>query len=162
MKYFTKEWCSGKLEDNKVKEIKRDYWNYIDIINESLPFSLKFLANNINLHDGIINKASYSSEKNSLSIVGIFGDLQVGYFNLEIRYLNIYKLEKDTLTSIFKGQKLEVLSDEVELISKNLYSHRLLFLSKKEVEIFFSNIEIKVSAASPDDYKKKICQLKFE
>jgi hypothetical protein len=97
-----------------------------------------------------------------LSIEGIFGDLQVGYFNLKLRYLNTYKLEEDILYSVFRDQKVEILSDEIELISKDFYSHRMLFSTNKEIEITFSDMEIKISSSIPESYKKEFCQIIFD
>lgn len=159
MKYFTKEWCSSKLEDQEIEENVKKYETYINEIQKNLPFTLKMLTKSINLHDGIIKKVSYSSEGNSLSIEGIFGDLQVGYFILELLYSNVSKLEKDVLSSVFKGQKLEVLSDEIELISKNLHAHRILFSTNKEIEITFSDMKIKINNSSSENYKKEPCTL---
>lgn len=162
MKYFTKDWCFGDLDDDNIQEVKKNYWEYINHIKDSLPFALKLLASNMNLHDGIISKASCSSEKKSLRIEGIFGDLQTGYFKLKIEYLNISEPDINDLKTIFEGRTIEIISDEIELVSQRLFSHRLLFSTKKEIEIRFSDIEIKINSASTESYKKEICQFTSE
>ncbi len=162
MKYFTKDWCFGDLDDDKIQEVKKNYWEYIDHIKDSLPFPLKLLATNINLHDGIIDKVSYFSEKKSLKIEGIFGDLENGYFKLEVKYLNISEPKIRVLKTIFEQQTIEVISDEIELVSPRLFSHRFLLSTKKKIEIRFSDIEIKINNASSESYKKETCQFTSE
>ena len=159
MKYFTKEWCFGDLDDDVVEERLEKYREYIKNIYSGLPFVLKILAKDLNLHDGIIKKITYSNTKFMLE--GIFGDLQIGYFFLKIKYLNIFPIFNSHLISVFKNKTLEILSDEIEIVQEGHYIHKLLFSTKQEIEIAFKDLAIEIRSSSPQNYKKKLCKLKI-
>lgn len=157
MKYFTKEWCFSNLGDYEIDRISKSYKDYIDSTHAKLPFVLKILAKSLNLHDGRLMKVSYIQNEGSLLLDGIFGDLQTGYFFLQIRYLGVSGLSEEVLRAIFKDQVLEILSDEIELFSENYFSHKMLFSSKNEIDIQFKDIQIGIRTATSKDYKKYAC-----
>ena len=99
-------------------------------------------------------KVSFIQNQGSLLLDGIFGDLQTGYFFLEIRYLGVSVLSEEILRSIFKDQVLEILSDEIEFFSENHFSHKMLFSSKKEIDVQFKDIQILIRNATSKDYRK--------
>lgn len=157
MKYFTKEWCFSDLDDHEIEKRLTSYRNYISNIYKNLPFALKLLAKNINLHDGRLMKVSFIQDENLLLLNGIFGDLQNGYYFLEIKYVSISGLNTEELTSIFKDQEIVILSDEIEFFSDNFFSHKMLFSTKKDINIQFKDIQIVIRNATPKDYKKSCC-----
>ena len=161
MKYYTQEWCFSNLDDQEIEERQKNYFEYIDKIYEKLPFTLKLLAKKINLHDGIISSIAFHHEQNILILKGVFGDLQTGYFLLEIKYLKTKNLSKELLISIFNEKKLEVLSDEFEFFSLGSYSHRILFSSKQEIEILFGDMEVCINNTTAESYKKEYCRVEL-
>ncbi len=160
MKYFTKDWCFSKLDDQEIEQRLKSYRAYIQDIYKKLPFVLKLLAQNINLHDGKLEIVSFSQDKKFLMLKGVFGDLELNYFIFEIKYLNVSNLDVGLLASIFKNQEIEILSDEIEISAENLFSHRILFSTQKDIDIQFEDIEIKIQNATPKSYKKLCCQFK--
>ncbi len=158
MKYFTKEWCFGNLTDEATEEKIVQYNEYINNIYTRLPVSLKILVKGISLHDGIINKVKFAN--NVLTLYGIFGNLQTGYFFLTIKYLEVLSLNKEALEFIFNNKKIEILNDEFEKLDENNYLHKLFFASKQEIEIPFRDVAIEIQNTFPDNYKKSYC--KFE
>ncbi len=160
MKYFTKEWCFSKLDDQEIEHRLKSYRDYIQDIYKKLPFVLKILVQNINLHDGKLEVVFFNKDEKILMLKGIFGDLESNYFILEIKYMSVCNLSVDLLASVFKNQELEILSDEIEVFAENLFSHRILFSTQKDIDIQFEDIEVKIQSASPGNYKKLCC--KFE
>lgn len=160
MKYFTREWCWSELSDKVIDKISKDYEKYIDSIYITLPFTLKMIAKKINLHDGIISTVSLSSSEGNLILSGIFGDLEVGYFKLEIHYKNIFDFDLDRTILFFSGKEIEILRDELEVISNSRYFvHRFIFSSKAEFKICFRDCYLKIGNATSKDYKKIPCSL---
>ncbi len=155
MKYFTREWCSGGLSDEENDRIWEDYKKYIKDIYWKLPFVLKILTNDISLHDGIIKKTYFYVKEGVLEFSGIFGDLQIGYFGLNIKYFDVYKMDTAFLKSLFYKEKAEILYDEIEILPDNKYSHKLIFTNGKEMEIIFNDIELKITNEIPANYKKE-------
>lgn len=161
MKYFTKEWCFGEMTDEQCDATLNRYKKYIDQIYISLPFVLKVLAKNTPFHDGIVN--SIEIQEDNLTLIGIFGDLEIGYFKLKIVYkkTNI-ETNNRSFFSIFNKELLEILSDEIEILPDGYYSHKLLFSSKKEFEITFKDVEIEIANVNSETYqKKKKCKVFF-
>lgn len=158
MKYFTKEWCFSKLDDQEIEQRLKSYRTYIQGVYKRLPFVLKIFVQNINLHDGRLEIVSFNQDKKKLMLRGVFGDLESGYSILEIKYLNVSDLNLDLLGPIFKNQEIEILSDEIEVLAENLFSHRILFSTQKDIDILFEDIELKVQNATPANYKKLCCQ----
>ncbi|MBI2742619.1 MAG: hypothetical protein HYX48_01730 [Chlamydiales bacterium] len=159
MKYFTKDWCLSEVEDYKIEERLKSYEQYIDSVYESLPFALKILARNVNFHDGRLEKITVIQNERKLILKGIFGDLEVGYFFLEIKYLGVTNLDPGLLFLIFEKQEVEVLSSEIEVLEGNLFSHRMFFSTKKDIDIQFCDVEIVIQNASVADYRNSLCQI---
>lgn len=157
MKYYTIDWCLSKLSDHEIDNIYDSYQNYMENIFEKIPFTMKILTRNIDLHDGLIKKVKFYKQSNMLTIYGIFGDLQIGYFLLELSYMQVQNIQPDKLERIFKNQNIEILSDEFELLNTDLFAHRMLFSNGNEIEYIFKNIEIKMSNVIPEYYKKEDC-----
>ena len=159
MKYFTKEWCFSNLEEAEIGKRIKSYKDYIDKIYEKLPFTLKILAKTLNIHDGIIKKVTFDMANDMLILEGVFGDLQVGYFSLKVNYINVSNINTDVLISNFRNQKVNVLSDEIEMISKNRFSHKMFFSTKKETEILFEDMEIAIRSEDQENFKTELCQI---
>lgn len=157
MKYFTKEWCFGEIDDCKIEALSKSYKKYINNIYEKLPFVLKLLSRNINLHDGRLMKAIFNHEENSLLLEAVCGDLQSKYYFLEIKYYGIYNLKDKVLMSIFKNQEIEILSDEIEFFSDEYFSHKMFFSSMKDIDIRFKDLQIIFRSATSNEYKKCLC-----
>ena len=161
MKYFTQDWCDGKLNDMETEQKLRFYRGYIQKIYEKLPFTLKILSQSVNLHDGRLKSVVFDSGKNKLLIKGVFGDLATGYFVLEVKYLQVVSVNIKLLVNIFKNKKIEILSDEIEMLSDAMFSHRILFSLNKCIEIKFKDIELKIKTATFEQYKRAVCCYKI-
>jgi hypothetical protein len=156
MKYYTKDWCFGKLSDEEIEKMDQKYNFYINKIYSKLPFTIKLLAKEINLHDGIVKKIKLSPRINVLFLEGIFGDLQTGYFSMEIKYIDIKEIDSTTFAGL-KDKKIEILSHEFEAVSDKRYVHRMIFSPGDELEIVFSDISINIQNLEPTAYKKSEC-----
>jgi hypothetical protein len=161
MNFFTKEWCFGDLDTKKSEDILKKYRSYIRDIQFKISFPLRVMATNLNLHDGILNKVCFSLERRVLILQGIFGDLQTKYFFLKIKYKNISDLNSDDLINVFQNQVAEILMDEIEVVSDTIFSHKIIFSSKKEIDLRFEDVEISIRNADALYYKKQVCSLEI-
>jgi hypothetical protein len=145
MKYFTRDWLSGNISQQKINQVIKDYWSYIESLLPKLPASVKELAKEINFHDGIIHEAVIDKELKRLKLKNRCGDLQVGYFDLEIDYIdvNLQLLDIQLIESLVIGKRSEVLYDEVDIEEDNVFVHRMLLSPIEEVIVYFRNLEIK-------------------
>ncbi|MBK9099741.1 MAG: DUF4085 family protein [bacterium] len=137
MKYFTREWCNGRLNDEQYQKVKNSYRNYINRIYSKLPATIKKLLRQNGLHDSLFKSVLIDQRKNYLHIKFLSGDLQMGYFEFEIVYIGINLSNKiiDDLFRIFRNEKTEFLYDEIRMIEKNKFEHSMIFYPKGEVEL---------------------------
>jgi hypothetical protein len=164
MKYFTREWCWSELSDKVINNISKDYERYINSIYIALPFTLKMIAKKINLHDGIISTISISFSEENLVLSGIFGDLEVGYFKLEICYESIFDFDLDHTILFFSEKEIEILRDELEVVSNfnsEFFVHKFIFSNKSEFKICFRDCYLTIENATSKDYKKTPCTINF-
>lgn len=150
MKYFTNDWFFSKLSDDDIEEISGQYWGYIDSIFEKLPFSLKVLSKYVNLHDGIVVESNFNEEKRALKLELFCGDLQCGYFLLQLHYSGISGHSKN-LGKI--ENFLEIYTDELEMIDHNHFNHRILLSNNTEIQVGFSDVSINIINKRPEDYE---------
>lgn len=141
MKYFNQDWCDSKLDDSLIEKIQENYWKYIESIYDKLPFTIKILSKWVYFHDGFVKNLNINTKTKICKINCLLGDLQTGYFILNVKYSDAELLSNFNIKS-FHNQNIEILSDEFELLSCQKYSHKILFLNKKEIEIQFSSVEI--------------------
>ncbi len=156
MKYFTNDWFFSKLSDDEMEAISAQYWGYIDSVFEKLPFALKVLSKYVNLHDGIVVESNFNDERHVLKLELFCGDLQSGYFLLQLCYNEISGQSKN-LEKI-EGM-LEIFTDELEMIDHNHFYHRMLLSNKAEIQIEFSGFSINIINKRPEDYEN-MCALK--
>ncbi len=143
MKYFTREWATGELSDEEAERIVSDYWAYIDTLLPSLPPAVAALARDINLHDGLIHRVLVQPEQKQLELGLRCGDLQVGYFDLDLTYseVRLDLLDIPFLQRCAQSRQAEVLYDEVDWEDGN-YVHRILFWPEGEIAIVFRELQV--------------------
>ena len=144
MKYFTRAWAHGEPSDAENASIVRSYDRYIERITRLLPRPLATLARGISLHDALIRRVIADFDRHSLRLELLCGDLQVGYFDLEILYHNVEWgfLDQEALARRARDQETEILYDEVERITESVYEHRILFWPEDEIAIRFGDLDL--------------------
>lgn len=136
MNYFTPAWHSGNLDDETCSKMAWDYKQHLANILPSLPPEVQTLATSINIHDGLLWKAEADPEQGLLRLALRCGDLQVGYFDLELEYQQVDFVPEMTealrkLSAVRLDQPSlpypnEALYDEVDQEGDFLV-HRILF-----------------------------------
>jgi hypothetical protein len=90
MKYFTKAWARGGLTDEQWLANIEAHRARIEEITPQLPPHVRKLAtHNINLHDGLIRRVALDRPARRLAISMRCGDLQVGYFDIDLAYSDV-------------------------------------------------------------------------
>ena len=86
MKYFTRAWATGGLTDADYETVLPSYWRHFDRIKGSLPAPLVTFATKLSIHDGLIRRVVVDQEADTLALELLCGDLQIGYFDLDLVY----------------------------------------------------------------------------
>ena len=89
MKYFTEAFSFCGLSDEQCFAAREAYAARIEDIKSQLSPELSELATStVNLHDGLIRHVALDCPARSLSLGLPRGELQVGYFDVNLIYLN--------------------------------------------------------------------------
>lgn len=140
MRFFTREWINGELEDEAADTVVLAYRRHLEALG--LPNTIKKLAE-LNSHDGYVLDVELEASENSLRIRLRCGDLQVGYFDAELTFKNV-KMSPTDLSTLAQAQRsagFEILYDEVDR-EAGAFMYRLLFQPAGEVSIRFSDVAI--------------------
>lgn len=140
MKYFTEAWHSGELDDETFDAVVEDYQQHLASLLPYLPPDVQMLATDVSLHDGLLLKVVADTEQATLLLTLRCGDLQVGYFDLELHYFQAIFTQEEVerlaqsvanpsseLESNMRHRS-EALYDELD-IEGELFVHRILFVS---------------------------------
>jgi hypothetical protein len=155
MKYFTREWASGMLSERKWESVYPRYRRHIANILPLLPDNIARLETEIIIHDGLIRGVAVNRKPGTLSLELRCGDLQVGYYDLNLHYSGVAfsKLDLSTLATVARDPDTECLYDELDIENKQ-YVHRILFYPAGEIEIIFMNLNSEKVSRPDRSYKR--------
>ena len=99
----------------------------------------------ISLHDGLFRRVIADRNARKLVFELRCGDLQAGYYDLDLTYLGVEYATLDVvaLAGLVRDRQTEILYDELDFDGANKYIHRILFHPAGEIAITFSNISLK-------------------
>jgi hypothetical protein len=154
MKYFTSAWARGELEDESGTAFA-EYKKHLAFLLPQMPPDVRILATNTNLHDGMLLKKVLDTEQDTLLLILRCGDLQVGYFDLELHYLHMPSVPPATegLESLVANpsrknlHRSEALYDEVDM-EGDVFVHRILFYTRRtyhEVTVRFTQLRLRTT-----------------
>lgn len=143
MRFFTRAMLSGELADAEVDSRSKAYQQRIDSLMDALPKDIAELTR-INLHDGLIRRVTVDNEAHLLSLVLRCGDLQVGYFDVDLHYsgITLTTQQLQVLSRRAHDRHTEILADEIDMAADGRFVHRLIFWPYDELEITFAGLTI--------------------
>lgn len=144
MKYFTPEWAGGYLTDAEFDAVVESYERRVAVLLPRLPQALRDLTATISIHDGLIRRVEVSPAQASLELHLRCGDLQVGYFDLDLMYRGVEfsRLDLMTLAAAARDRRTEVRYEEVDVEDDGLFVHRLLFWPHRAIELVAKEVHM--------------------
>ena len=142
MRFFTREWCRGDLEDEDAERIPELYAEHLRALRDRLPPRVLRFSEEINLHDGLVRDLSLDEKAGTLRVRIRAGDQQVGYYDVDLLYLGVV-LDPRTvpiLEKVRRDARYELLYDELDADESPQVVHRLIFSPEDEVEIRFRDL----------------------
>ncbi len=139
MKYFTEQWLNDEMDNEAQLAVVKDYQRHLAALMPRLPPDVQTLAASISLHDGLLSRAVVDTEQATLRLTLRCGDLQVGYFDLDLHYLQVLFTPEaiENLAGLIANPSLEdlhnmyrcseALYDELDMEGE-IFVHRILFL----------------------------------
>jgi hypothetical protein len=146
MKYFTEAFVFGGLTDDQCLVASDTYRARLEEIEPQLSPEVRELATSMNLHDGLIRHVALDRAARSLSLGIRRGDLQVGYFDVDLAYadVDLNLLNPAMLEAIAADPKTELLYNEFDLGSAGRFVHRIIFWPRpmREIEVVFGSVKV--------------------
>ena len=158
MKYFSEAWATGGLTDEQYEALSDAYSARIEEIKPQLSPELRELATNISLHDGLVRHIALDRPAQRLSIRLRDGDLQVGYFDVDLDYasVDVNLLDAGVLQAIATDPATELLYDEIDLDRPGRFVHRIIFWPPPmcEIEVVFRGFKVSTKPRPDRDLGK--------
>ncbi|GAB4366979.1 MAG: hypothetical protein Kow00114_25340 [Kiloniellaceae bacterium] len=154
MKYFTRAWADGTLPDGEWEATGHTYRRRIEQIAGLLPEPLLTLARDISLHDALIRQVCADLTSARLSLRLVCGDLQVGYFDLNLEYRGVdwRYVNRKVLARRAEEEATEILYDEVDCLPEGGYEHRILFWPEDEIVLRFRALTLQRTERTDRDF----------
>ncbi len=123
------------MPDGERRAVASAYGDHVRQLKPVLPPALYALASEVSLHDGLIRAVTLDRIACSLHLVLRCGDLDRGYFDLDLKYAAVDLENTDagawrsvaTLQDDTGSHCAELLRDEVDAIAAGLFEHRMIF-----------------------------------
>ncbi len=156
MKWLTRAWASGGLDDDEWEAHWRAYRVHCAEVRPRLSGGAERLLDGINLHDAKIHSCHHQPD-GALVMRTVLGDLQVGYEFVELTYLDAelrVEPRHDGADVSLTDPKTQILYDEVDVQADGRFVHRVLLSPDGEYEVVFSTLVERREAATPADWSR--------
>ena len=153
MKWFTRSWAAGDLDDEEFDRRRSDYRQHLMLIAADLDSGAEQLVSSVNLHDAKV-KEFEARDARSFRLRVVAGDLQQGYEWLTLIYedADLVEATEDELgTSRLTGGDVELLYDEIDVSADGRYEHRMLLWPEGEFGVRFRSVLLDRKPAQPSD-----------
>ncbi len=143
MKYFTEAWLSDEMDNEAQWAVAKEYQRHLAALMPYLPPDVQTFAASVSLHDGLLSRAVADTEQATLRLTLRCGDNQVGYFDLDLHYIQVLFTPEavESLAGLAASPSFEdmhnmyrcseALYDELDRESET-FVHRILFLRGRE------------------------------
>jgi hypothetical protein len=153
MKFFTKEWLTGQLTDEEYEKVIPAYRRHRANILPELSSNLLDFFKVVNIHDGTIRKVIIDYTYSTLGLYLRCGDLQVGYYDVDIQYQGI-QLDKSVVDMLVKmaHDSNTLLYDELDVTDSKMFVHNIIFESEDAVSLIFQDLVFEKTMQNGPDF----------
>ncbi|HLP00123.1 MAG TPA: hypothetical protein VK171_16120 [Fimbriimonas sp.] len=135
MKFFKPKVCFGFTGAEKFEVVNREYSKHIESVSSMLDPRVIELSKLGDIDDALVSKIEWLRDGRNLRLTMRCGNLQVGYYNLVLTYVNakISDPHKIVLSKIALGTRGQGSYDydgaleEFDVVQNGRVAHRLLF-----------------------------------
>ena len=144
MKFYTIEWWCG-IQSGDASDPMDAFREYLDSIRDRLPSDLLVLQDSVSLHDARMHLFSHDASRRTLSLTlhGDDGSGGLRVFPLLYHGVVAHRFSSDPDVGLPGPNGFGDLGyDEPDVLSDDLFQHRLLFSSGIELQVDFSNFKL--------------------
>jgi hypothetical protein len=148
MRYFSRGWAEGDLDDEEEARLEQAYVRRLDAIAPQLSEPVRRLAREVNLHDAIIETIRWRGATQELTLALATVDTASRYHTVVLTYLGVQlgNRQLEALRDVACDRETEILYHEVDRDDADgLLAHRLLFWPRDELTIFFRALRLDVT-----------------
>jgi hypothetical protein len=147
MRYFTRGWANGELDDDDAERVKNAYRRNLDAIIPRLSEPARKLVCDVTLHDAIIECVRWRPVAMELTLTLATISDEAGYHTVTLTYLGamLGSRRVDSLRAAARDRETGVLYDEVDIGDDGLLIHRLLFWPREELTIDFRELRLQIT-----------------
>ena len=143
MRFLTRAWHSGELSDSDHEAAAAAYRAHRATVLPRLPETARWFAETVDIHDGLLRAVTLDREAATLQLRLRCGDLERGYFDLELTYsgVRVDRLDVPVLRTIAASEPPEALYLEEDVIEAGWYVHRWLWWPfRRELDVEFADL----------------------
>lgn len=145
MRYFTRGFFGGELDDGEVARAEAAYAARLEAIMPLLPAAVRELAG-LSLHDAIIEVIRWDPAARRLRL-SVVVPHSAGCRAVALAYTGAMLGESrvQVLRDVARDRESQVLASEVDRDDAGTLSHRLLFWPRDELTIDFTGLELETA-----------------
>ena len=145
MRYFTRGFMDGDLDDDEQALARTAYASRIEAILPRLPAPVASLAG-LDLHDGCIESVVWEPACKRLQLSVVVWH-PAGHQAVTLRYgaALLGKRRVQALHAVALDRETQILASEVDCDNDGTFSHRLLFWPRDELTIDFAELTCEVT-----------------
>lgn len=142
MRFFTRAWCTGGLSEEAWERAPKEYASHLEQLMSTLPVKVQAFAREVNLHDGLFREVVIDRFKSEVTLRLRCGDLQVGYFDLDVTYqgADLDSIDLAALRAAAEAPGTEILHDELDVHPSGRVIHSIIFSPEHEVSMTFDSM----------------------
>ena len=147
MRYFTRGFTNGELDDDESDRVVAAYRQRLVDIAPRLAGAMLQLARDVDVHDAIIESVQWTPDSNELAVTLVAGAGERGCRSIALAYTGA-RLGRERIESLRRAalhRETQVLYREVDVDDDGLMVHRLLFWPCEEVTIEFDALRLDVA-----------------
>lgn len=163
MKWYTREWQRGDLEDAESDRRGPDYAAYVASIADRLPTHVVALAlprhEHQSVDDAFVDLAEFDETTGRVHLRLVNGSLQTGYGAFDIRLVGVTSIvpPADELEPMLANPSTEFLAQEVHALDDGLIEVGFLLWPEGEFAIRCADVRTAwTPVASRDDHRNEV------
>jgi hypothetical protein len=149
MRWFTREYVNGELDDTDQERRQRDYRRHLDALEPQLTDGAELLVR-ISLHDAQLLDLATDARAGGLTLGLLCGDRQRGYERITLRYQHAELIGADAEAVREWLSTGEIVEDEIDRHSSG-FEHRMLVWPDGEFAVRFAAVLVEREPADTSE-----------
>jgi len=140
MKYFTRKWARGDLDEDTYNRVVSRYEEFLNTLDHSS--TVWRFAKSISLNDAYLDRVAFDRPHGNLKLLLVTGDNQIGYWRTELSYAGAQIIEgEEVLKQALAARPTEIWYDEFDRDERGM------------IHAFLIDPNLDQSSANPGEFR---------